>query len=98
MIGTQSLKPFLAFQKVEQRSAGLNRVHADYSVADLPAETERLKKLGATLVREFDVGEVQFNKFTDPEGNQFDVTNQQFDEHRIRSLGTSTAVRSVPAE
>ncbi|MCK5752198.1 MAG: VOC family protein [Mycobacterium sp.] len=75
-VGAKTLTPFLVFQRVDERSTGLNRVHADYFVADLDAETERLLGLGATLVQKFDLGELKFTKFTDPEGNQFDVSNE----------------------
>lgn len=75
-IGMGTLTPFWVFQKVDERSTGKNRVHADIFVPDLDAETNRLLGLGATLVEKFDFGALKFNKLTDPEGNQFDVANE----------------------
>ncbi|MCY1141443.1 VOC family protein [Actinoplanes sp. Pm04-4] len=75
-IGMGTLTPFWVFQKVDERSAGKNRVHADIFVADLDGETERLLGVGATLVEKFDFGVLKFNKLTDPEGNQFDLANE----------------------
>ena len=75
-IGASTLTPFWLFAKVDERSNGKNRVHAAIFVADLEAETDRLLGLGATLVEKFDLGALKFNKFTDPEGNQFDVANE----------------------
>ena len=75
-IGRWTLTPYWVFAKADELSTGLNRVQADYFVADLDAETDRLLGLGATLVKKFDLGALKFNKFTDPEGNQFDVANE----------------------
>ena len=40
--------PGLAFQKVDDPTPGKNRVHIDFSAADLDAEVNRLVGLGAT--------------------------------------------------
>ena len=40
--------PGLAFQKVDDPTPGKNRVHIDFSAADMEAEVKRLVELGAS--------------------------------------------------
>src|ERR1700750_1020873 len=40
--------PGLAFQKVDDPTPGKNRVHIDFTAADMEAEVKRLVDLGAT--------------------------------------------------
>lgn len=69
-----SLPVWLAFQKVEEVTAGKNRLHLDLSSEDLDAETERLLAAGATLVgRRGDEG-FRWHTFADPQGNEFCVS------------------------
>src|SRR4051794_4892751 len=44
----QSGGPNLAFQKVPDPTPGKNRVHVDFSAADMEAEVQRLLDLGAS--------------------------------------------------
>ena len=44
---TRPAGPGLAFQKVDDPTPGKNRVHVDFSSADLEAEVKRLVGLGA---------------------------------------------------
>ena len=47
--------PKLGFQRVDDPTPGKNRVHVDFSVADLETEVERLVSLGATETAHLDV-------------------------------------------
>jgi predicted enzyme related to lactoylglutathione lyase len=69
--------PRLGFQKVPDPTPGKNRVHLDFSVADVDAEVARLTAAGATKVG----GRTISDKFrwvvlADPEGNVFCVAGQ----------------------
>jgi predicted enzyme related to lactoylglutathione lyase len=69
--------PRLGFQKVADPTPGKNRVHLDFSAADVDGEVSRLKGAGAT-----EVGRIQFSEnfrwvvMADPEGNVFCVAGQ----------------------
>jgi predicted enzyme related to lactoylglutathione lyase len=64
--------PRLGFQRVEDPTPGKNRVHIDFSAADLEAEVARLVALGATETGRHDFG-ADFNwvVLADPDGNAF---------------------------
>ena len=49
---TRSDGPGLAFQKVDDPTPGKNRVHIDFSTADVEAEVKRLVDLGASRDRQ----------------------------------------------
>lgn len=72
-IGMKEGHPFYVFQKMDDTSTGLNRVHVDFSTPDLPGQTRRLLELGATIVAEVAENGIQFTTFADPEGNKFDL-------------------------
>jgi hypothetical protein len=62
------------FQDVPEAKAGKNRLHVDIhsEPRDVDALVERLEKLGATRVREFDEGPAgHWWVMHDPEGNEF---------------------------
>ena len=69
--------PRLGFQKVPDPTPGKNRVHLDFSAADVDAEVSRLTAAGAS-----EVGRNQFSEnfrwvvLADPEGNVFCVAGQ----------------------
>lgn len=66
--------PGLAFQKVDDPTPGKNRVHVDFSSADLEAEVKRLVDLGATETGRGEAGpEFHWVVFADPDGNAFCV-------------------------
>jgi predicted enzyme related to lactoylglutathione lyase len=66
--------PGLAFQKVDDPTPGKNRVHIDFSAADLEAEVKRLVDLGASETGRHSFGDA-FNwvVLADPAGNAFCV-------------------------
>lgn len=57
----------LCFQNVDGRRYDNNRVHLDVSVENRSAEVERVKELGAEVVRVLPT----YTVMKDPEGNQF---------------------------
>lgn len=46
-------------------------MHADFAVADLPAEVERVVGLGAEVLAELDQDGARWTTLADPEGNAF---------------------------
>lgn len=65
----------LAFQRIEDYAGPSwpdtgKHAHLDFTVADIPAETERLRTLGAT-VPEFQPGQGRWVVLADPEGHLF---------------------------
>lgn len=75
---TSKSGPTLLLQRVPEPKQGKNRMHLDLDldlgVEDLPAEVERLERLGARRVSS-DLVEVGFRwiVLADPEGNEFCV-------------------------
>jgi Glyoxalase-like domain len=64
----------LGFQRVDDPTPGKNRVHIDFSVADLESEVERLVSLGAIETGRHDFGEdFRWVVLADPQGNAFCV-------------------------
>jgi glyoxalase superfamily protein len=62
--------PNMWFQRVPEEKTAKNRQHFDLrAIGDLRAEVDRLRSLGATIVREGDDSAVM----QDPEGNEFCV-------------------------
>jgi len=61
--------PRLWFQLVPEPKLVKNRVHLDLACADVSAEVDRLSRLGARVLAEYE-GWVTMG---DPEGNEFDV-------------------------
>jgi predicted enzyme related to lactoylglutathione lyase len=71
---TRAARPGLAFQKVDDPTPGKNRVHVDFTAADLEAEVKRLVDLGATETGRGQAGpEFRWVVFADPDGNAFCV-------------------------
>ncbi len=50
-----------------------NRLHPDLATSEYELETERLIRLGAVKLNEFDQGGSRWRTFADPEGNEFDL-------------------------
>ena len=67
--------PKLMFQKVADPTPGKNKIHLDFSAADVDAEVKRLVDLGATENGRHSMGPVAWVVLTDPEGNAFCVTD-----------------------
>jgi len=59
--------PSICFQNIEGRRADNNRVHFDIAVSERSGEVERLKAVGAEIVRVLPT----YTVMRDPEGNQF---------------------------
>jgi predicted enzyme related to lactoylglutathione lyase len=65
--------PGLAFQKVDDPTPGKNRVHIDFSAADMEAEVNRLVELGASETGRGSFGDFGWVVLADPDGNAFCV-------------------------
>lgn len=65
--------PGLAFQKVDDPTPGKNRVHIDFSAADMEAEVKRLVDLGASETGRHNFGDFRWVVLADPAGNAFCV-------------------------
>jgi predicted enzyme related to lactoylglutathione lyase len=68
--------PKLLFQKVADPTPGKNKIHLDFSAANVDAEVKRLVDLGATEKGRHSMGPVAWVVLTDPEGNAFCVTDE----------------------
>jgi predicted enzyme related to lactoylglutathione lyase len=70
--------PGLAFQKVGDPTPGKNRVHIDFTSADMEAEVKRLVDLGATEAGRGEAGpDFQWVVMADPDGNAFCVAGSE---------------------
>lgn len=65
--------PALLVQAVAEPRQGKNRMHLDLHVPDMKAEAQRLVGLGATRLGEGSLGEIEWIRMADPEGNEFDI-------------------------
>lgn len=69
--------PRLGFQKVDEPTPGKNRVHVDFSAADLEEDVDRLVSLGATETGRHEFGDdYRWVVLADPDGNAFCVAQQ----------------------
>lgn len=69
--------PKLGFQKVPDPTPGKNRVHLDFSAADVDGEASRLTAAGATEAGRHKFGDnFRWVVLADPEGNVFCVVGQ----------------------
>ncbi|HET7668447.1 MAG TPA: VOC family protein [Mycobacterium sp.] len=66
--------PKLLFQKVADPTPGKNRVHLDFTAADVDVEVKRLVDLGARETGRHSIGDFGWVVLADPEGNAFCVT------------------------
>ena len=69
--------PRLTFQKVVESSGRPRQLHLDVTADDRPAEVRRLLGLGAKQLREntMEGGDWGWTVLTDPDGNEFCVTD-----------------------
>jgi hypothetical protein len=65
--------PRLSFHQVPEPKSVKNRLHLDLISSTFDAEAERLLALGATRIRDIEVGSARWTTFADPEGNEFDL-------------------------
>jgi predicted enzyme related to lactoylglutathione lyase len=63
----------LMFHQVPEGKTVKNRLHPDLGASDYEPETERLIKLGAVKLNDFEQGGSRWTTFADPEGNEFDL-------------------------
>lgn len=75
-LALSSAVPLFQFQKIEDVPTQPNRVHVDLKTPDLDGETKRLVALGATVVQTFELPQIRYTTFTDPDGNKFDLIQQ----------------------
>jgi predicted enzyme related to lactoylglutathione lyase len=68
-----STGPRLAFHQVPEGKTVKNRIHLDLTTTDLDSETDRLQRLGATIVRDVSENGNHWITLADPEGNEFDL-------------------------
>jgi predicted enzyme related to lactoylglutathione lyase len=74
VIVARSPGPHLGFQRVDDPTPGKNRVHIDFSAADVDADVARLVSLGASETARHDVGGgFRWVVLADPDGNAFCV-------------------------
>jgi predicted enzyme related to lactoylglutathione lyase len=71
VIVSQPKGPQLAFQKVDDPTPGKNKVHIDFSGADVEAEVKRLVELGAAETGRHSFGDFSWVVLADPDGNAF---------------------------
>src|SRR3954471_7490368 len=68
--------PRLTFQPVDDVARRANRVHVDLTADDRTAEVERLRGLGAGVVRDVSMDDGwTWTVMTDPDGNELCVTD-----------------------
>ena len=64
--------PGLSFQKVDDPTPGKNKVHIDFTAADMDAEVKRLVELGASETGRHTFGDdFTWTVLADPAGNAF---------------------------
>jgi predicted enzyme related to lactoylglutathione lyase len=74
---TRSEGPRLGFQKVPDPTPGKNRLHLDFSAANVDAEVARLAAAGASEVGRHSIGEnFRWVVMADPDGNAFCVAGK----------------------
>ncbi len=71
--------PDLFLQQVPEPRVGKNRLHLDLVTDDLAAATESVLAMGGAKLRDSSGGPWLSAVFTDPEGNQFCVSQQAGD-------------------
>jgi Glyoxalase-like domain len=63
----------LTFHRVPEGKTVKNRVHPDLAASDYELEIDRLIKLGAVKLADYEQGSSRWTTFADPEGNEFDL-------------------------
>ena len=65
--------PSIAFQKVEEPTAGKNKLHLDFGSTDRDGVIARIEELGGRRIDEHEVAGFEWTVLEDVEGNQFCV-------------------------
>ena len=73
--GGAAAGPAWLFTQVPEPKTAKNRMHLDLLCEDRLSEAARLVALGATKVREVDEWDHQWTVMSDPEGNEFCISN-----------------------
>jgi hypothetical protein len=76
----------LSFQRVDDPTAGKNRLHLDLTTDDLDAEVDRLLAAGAGLVQRRGNESFRWVTLTDPDGNEFCVSGRVETAHQLTSV------------
>jgi predicted enzyme related to lactoylglutathione lyase len=63
--------PRIAFQRVDDPTAGTRRLHADFAVPNVADAIAKAVRLGATQVDSHAIGDFTWQVMRDPEGNEF---------------------------
>ena len=63
----------IMFHQVPESKTVKNRLHPDLAAIDYALEIDRLIKLGAVKLTDFEHGNNRWTTFADPEGNEFDL-------------------------
>lgn len=74
-IATESASggPVIYFQTVPEPKTSKNRIHIDIGALEVQPEVDRLSTLGATIVKAYTEGAMQWTVMLDPAGNEFCV-------------------------
>ena len=70
-VGSLEGTTWLILQSVPESKTGKNRVHLDFTVADVDDAVNRILALGGAKVREVREGGGHFVTMADPDGNEF---------------------------
>jgi predicted enzyme related to lactoylglutathione lyase len=70
-VGALAGPTWLVLQHVPEGKTAKNRVHLDFTVADVDAVVNRIFALGGSKVREVREGRGHFVTMADPDGNEF---------------------------
>lgn len=75
-LGTSPNLPPFQFQKIADVPTQRNRVHFDLKTEDLEGETQRLVKLGASILNKIELPQIRYTSLADPDGNIFDLIQE----------------------
>ena len=79
--------PDLLLQQVPEPKSGKNRMHLDMHVADVSAEADRLRALGATVIEPAHVDDGFLTVvLADPQGNEFCVLRPPDGDPRLAEI------------
>ncbi len=65
--------PPIQFQRIDKIPTIDNNVFLGLATSNFDSETERLVQIGATIFKKFELPQIRYTTFTDPDGNKFDL-------------------------
>ncbi|EPF1293935.1 VOC family protein [Klebsiella michiganensis] len=65
--------PPIQFQRIDKIPTIDNNVFLGLATSNFESETERLVQIGATIFKKFELPQIRYTTFTDPDGNKFDL-------------------------